>query len=35
MSKIMFENFGNHPGAIQKLGKTVVPSIQSITPFLI
>ena len=30
MSKIMFENFGNHPGAIQKLGKTVVPSIQSI-----
>lgn len=30
MSKIMFENFGNHPDAIQKLGKTVVPSIQSI-----
>ena len=30
MSKIMFENFGNHPGAIQKLGKIVVPSIQSI-----
>jgi hypothetical protein len=30
MSKIMFENFGNHAGAIQKLGKPVVPSIQSI-----
>jgi hypothetical protein len=30
MSKVMFENFGNHLGAIQKLGKTVVPSIQSI-----
>jgi hypothetical protein len=30
MSKIMFENFGNHPDAIQKLGKTVVPNIQSI-----
>ena len=30
MSKIMFENFGNHPGAIQKLGEIVVPSIQSI-----
>jgi hypothetical protein len=30
MSKIMFENFGNHSGAIQKLGEIVVPSIQSI-----
>jgi hypothetical protein len=30
MSKVMFENFGNHAGAIQKLGETVVPSIQSI-----
>jgi hypothetical protein len=30
MSKIMFENFGNHAGAIQKLGEKVVPSIQSI-----
>jgi hypothetical protein len=30
MSKIMFENFGNHTGAIQKLGEIVVPSIQSI-----
>ena len=30
MSKIMFENFGNHAGAIQKLGEIVVPSIQSI-----
>jgi hypothetical protein len=30
MSKIMFENFGNHVGAIQKLGEIVVPSIQSI-----
>jgi ATP-dependent Lon protease len=25
MSKIMFENFSNHAGAIQKLGKIVVP----------
>ena len=30
MSKIMFENFGNHSGAIQKLGEIGVPSIQSI-----
>ena len=30
MSKIMFENFGNHAGAIKKLGEIVVPSIQSI-----
>ena len=30
MSKIMFENFGNHAGAIQKLGEIDVPSIQSI-----
>ena len=30
MSKIMFENFGNHIGAIQKLGEIGVPSIQSI-----
>jgi hypothetical protein len=30
MSKIMFENFGNHSGAIQKLGEIVVPSMQSI-----
>jgi hypothetical protein len=30
MSKVMFENFGNHRGAIQKLGEIVVPSIQSI-----
>ena len=25
MSKVMFENFGNHAGAIQKLGEIVVP----------
>jgi hypothetical protein len=25
MSKVMFENFGNHTGAIQKLGEIVVP----------
>jgi hypothetical protein len=30
MSKIMFENFGNHVGAIEKLGEKVVSSIQSI-----
>ena len=30
MSKIMFENFGNHEGAIQKLSEIVVPIIQSI-----
>jgi hypothetical protein len=30
MSKIMFENFGNHAGAIQKLGEIALPSIQSI-----
>jgi len=30
MSKVMFENFGNHTGAIQKLGEIAIPSIQSI-----
>jgi hypothetical protein len=30
MSKIMFENFGNHAGAIHKLGEIAVPSVQSI-----
>ena len=30
MSKVMFENFGNHIGAIQKIGEIGVPSIQSI-----
>ena len=30
MSKVMFENFGNHAGAIHKLGEIVAPSIQSI-----
>jgi hypothetical protein len=30
MSKVMFENFGNHVGAIQKIGEINVPSIQSI-----
>jgi len=30
MSKVMFENFGNHIGAIQKLGEIGVSSIQSI-----
>ena len=30
MSKVMFENFGNHAGAIQKLGEIVAPSIQSL-----
>lgn len=30
MSKVMFENFGNHAGAIQKIGEIALPSIQSI-----
>jgi hypothetical protein len=30
MSKVMFENFGNHTGAIQKIGEIGVPSIQCI-----
>jgi hypothetical protein len=30
MSKVMFENFGNHTGAIQKIGEIGVLSIQSI-----
>jgi hypothetical protein len=30
MSKVMFENFGNHTGAIQKIGEIALPSIQSI-----